>query len=893
VSERARGRRAFNFPWRTRRRIADDVDTELAFHLESRIRDLMAAGETHADAERRALREFGDIEDARRYMTSIDRATEQTHRRREHMRDLLQNARYALRRMRTAPVFTMTAVATLAIGIGANTAVFSVVDAALIRRLPYPNAERVVTIYDLASFGPFASSAANFLDYRNQSRSFDAAAAFFAYSRTVTGLGDPQSVPTTLVTDEFFKVLGVNAISGRLFGPEEQQVEDAKYAIISHSLWQRLFAGLSVVGRRVDIDGAGYSIVGVMPPGFSYPGRTDIWTPLVFDSEDLESQRGAHYLDVVALLTPGVTPAAADADVRAVAARLAKTFPNTNAKYSATAQPFREALIGATPKRALLVLFAAVALVALIACVNVANLVLARGTSRSRELAVRLALGASPRDLLSMALTESLLLALIGGLAGLFVAKGLSGVLDGLRPEGLREVGELQVSWVAAGFTLLVSMIAGTLFGLAPGMQAIRRTTVQPALSTGGRAGTGERRTHRLRSILVSAELALAVILLCGAGLLIKSFTRLQQVDTGFDARNILVVGLSMPDARYGATGKAVLAIEDVVRRVNAVPGVLRASGMNILPLDGGRYSISTRAVDGAVIPSADQPSTQIRVVTPGLFRTLDVGLRSGRDFTTGDRMGSTPVVIVNESAATLLWKGVDPIGHHVVISTRFTEDTARASGTVIGVISDIRDIALGTKPSPTIYFPHAQAPWSEMSIIARAAPRTDPLSLVKPLRREIGLVDPLLPLIRPRTMDDLLTRSVAQPRFSTLLMTVFASLAVLLAVIGVFGVMAYIVGERTREIGIRMALGASAQRVVQETLWRAAVPLLWGLILGLGGTVWLTRLMTRLLYDVKPTDPSVLGGVTFGLAIVALMAAYLPARRASSIDPLLALRAD
>ena len=887
-------KRAFNFPWRSRRRIAADVDIELAFHIESRIQELMATGETHADAQARALREFGDIEDARAYMTRIDRATEHTHRRREHMLDLLQNIRYALRRMRTAPVFTATAIATLAIGIGANTAVFSVVDAALIRRLPYPNAERVVAVYDVAPFGPFATSAANFLDYRNQSRSFAAAAAYFSYARTVTGLGDPQSVPTAMVSDDFFKVLGVSAAAGRLFGPGEYQEEDARFAIVSHAMWQRLFGGRAdVVGQRFDLEGKSYAIVGVMPRGFAYPARTEIWTPLVFDMADLESQRGAHYIDVIATLKPGVTPGAADADVKAVAARMAKAWPNTNRDYSAEARPLRASLIGETPKRALTILFAAVGLVALIACVNVANLVLARGTSRSRELAVRLALGASPRDLLSMSLTESVLLAMIGGLAGLMVAKGLSGVLDGLRPEGLRDVGELQISWAAAGFTLLVSLIAGLLFGIAPGVQAIRRSSMQAALAAGGRAETGERNTHRLRSMLVSAELALAVILLSGAGLLIKSFTRLQQVDTGFNAENILVVGLSLPDARYGATEKSVVAIEDVLRRANAIPGVARAAGMNILPLDGDRYSISTRAVDGARITAADQPSTQIRVVTPGLFRTLGIAVKSGRDFTSGDRLGASPVVIVNESAARLLWKDVDPLGHHVEISTKFTEDTTRANGTVVAVVSDIRDRALGTKPSPIIYFPHGQAPWSEMSIVARAADGMEPLSLIRPIRAEIGRVDPLLPLVRPRTMDDVVSVSVAQPRFATLLMTIFASLAVLLAIIGVFGVMAYIVGQRSREIGIRMALGASEKRVVRETLLRAATPLVAGVAVGLLGTVWLVRLMTKLLYDVQPRDPAVLGGVAAGLVVIALIAAYIPARRASTVDPLMALRSD
>jgi putative ABC transport system permease protein len=887
-------KRAFNFPWRSRRRIAADVESELAFHIESRIRDLMAAGETHANAEARALREFGDIKDARDYMTSIDRATEHTHRRREYMRDLWQNARYALRRMRTAPVFTATAIATLAIGIGANTAVFSVVDAALIRRLPYPNAERVVAVYDRAPWGPFVTSPANFNDYRAQSRSFDGMAAVNSYSRTITGLGDPQYVPGVAVTLDFFRVLGVTPALGRAFGDAELQPGSTRYAIISHALWHRLLGGRAdVVGQRLTLDGDSYAIIGVMPRGFSYPARTEIWTPQAFSTRDLETQRGAHYLDVVALLKPGVTRDAADADVAAVAKRLAQTFPNTNKDYSATVTPLRESLIGETPKRALVVLFVAVGLVALIACVNVANLVLARGTSRSRELAVRLALGASPRDLLSMALTESVMLAMIGGLAGLLIAQGLSGVLDALRPEGLRDVGELRISWGAAGFTFLLSLLAGLLFGLAPGVQASRRRSMQAALAAGGRAETGERHTHRLRSMLVSAELALAVILLCGAGLLIKSFSRLQRVETGFDARNVLVLGLSLPDSRYGPTEKAALAIEDVVGRVRALPGVESVSGMNILPLDGNRFSISTRAIDGVRIPDAEQQSTQIRVVTPGLFKTLGIALKSGRDFTPGDRLGTTPVVVINESAAKLLWKNVDPLGHHVQIGTRFTNDTVRANGTVIGVVSDIRDIALGSRPNPTIYFTHAQAPFSEMSVVARVASGMDPLSLVKLIRREVGQVDPLLPLVQPRTMGDVVSVSVSQPRFATLLMTIFASLAVLLAVIGVFGVMAYIVGQRSREIGIRMALGASERRVVRETLWRATTPMLAGVVVGIVGTVWLVKLMTKLLYDVQPRDPSVLGGVAVGLALIALLAAYIPARRASSVDPLLALRSD
>ena len=887
-------RRAFAFPWRSRRRIEADIDSELAFHVQSRVAELVAGGMPRADAERSALREFGDLDDARRYLLHVDRDIESRQRRREHMRELWQDVRYALRRMRGAPVFTMTAIATLALGIGANTAVFSVVDAALLRPLPYPNEARVVAAYTNAPWGPFATSPSDFVDWRAQTRSFEEMSAVSAYPRTITGLGEPQSVNTANVTHGFFRVLGVAPVIGRVFTDEEEQYGNARYVIVSFEFWQRNFGGRpDVLGQRMDVNGNSYAVVGVMPRGFAYPGRTQLWMPLVFSPKELASQRGAHYLDVIALLKHGVSLAPADADLAAVQAQLAKTYPDTDRDYSASVEPLRDALVGGTPKRALLILILAVALVALIACANVANLVLARGTSRAREMAVRLALGASPRDLAYMALTENVLLALLGGAAGLALAWVLSGALDSLRPASLRVVGDLRMSGTTALFTLVVSTLVGFVFGLVPAFQAARRTTLQPALQAGGRAELGERRTNRLRSSLVAAEVALAVVLLSGAGLLIKSFTRLQQVDTGFDARNLLVYDVSLPDARYTTSESMAAGFAEIRRRAAAVPGVAAVGSMSILPLDGSSYSISTRSVDGQVFASADQPSTQIRILTPGTLATLGVRLLRGRDVAETDRLGAAPVVLVNEAAARLLWRDEDPLGHSLVISTRFTDDTTRASGTVVGVVADIRDRSLGTPSRPIVYFPHAQAPWSDMNFVVRPAAGLRPMSLVSALRSELHAVDPLLPMVEPRTMDDVVNASVQQPRFATLLMTVFAALAVVLAVIGVFGVMAYIVGQRSREIGIRMALGASQHRVVLETLTKAAAPLLVGVALGLAATLASVRVMTKLLYDVAPRDPTVLGGVVLGLAAVAVIAAYLPARRASGVDPLIALRSD
>jgi putative ABC transport system permease protein len=887
-------KRLFRIPWRTRAHIEDDVERELAFHLESRVADLVAMGASEHDARERARHEFGDLDDARRYMVRVDNDIEISQRRRDHVQMLWQDITYALRRIRSAPVFALTAILTLALGIGANTAVFSVVDAALLRPLPYPNADRVAELFELGPRGRFVASAPDFADWRAQSHSFDEMAAVNPYGRTLTGIGEPRSIPGASVTGGFFRIFGVAPEVGRDFTPDEIVTGNSHFAVIAHALWQQSFGGRrDVIGRTMQLDGMSYTIVGVMPSGFTYPGRTQIWTPLAFTPDDMATQRGAHYLEVVGLLKRGVTLSSADGDVRLIATRLAQQYPNTNKGYSATVTSLRNYLVGDASKRALIVLLVAVALVALIACANVANLVLARGTSRGREMAVRLALGASPRDLAYMAVTESVLLALFGGIAGFLLAKSLAGALDALRPEALQQVGALEIRATAGLFTFVVSLLLGALFGIGPGMQAARRSSLQQALAAGGRTGSASRESGRLRAAFVAAEIALAVVLVSGAGLLIKSFVRLESVDAGFDASHLVTYSLSLPDARYSPPERARIAIDEIVRRTTELPGVTAAGAISILPLSDDAYSITTSSIDGVDIPPTEQPSTQVRIVTAGALPTLGVTMKAGRGFEAGDRAGGARVVLVSESAARLLWKGVNPIGHRITIGTRFGLGGERGNGTVVGVVSDIHDASLGAPPRPTVYFPHSQTPVSDMTVVIRTAANAQRLSVLNGAREVLRQVDPLLPMVGAQSMDDVAAASVAQPRFATLLMTIFAALAMTLAAIGVFGVVGYVVGQRTREIGIRMALGASQTRVVSETVLQAATPLFVGLVAGVAGTLAVVQLLTTMLHDVAPYDPVVLGGVTIGLAVVALAAAYLPARRASGVDPLLALRSD
>ena len=556
-------------------------------------------------------------------------------------------------------------------------------------------------------------------------------AAMNVFPRTLTGYGDAQPVPSATVTDDFFDVMGVHPVQGRAFAPDELVSGQTNAVILSDGLWRSTFGSRTdLLERAIQLDGRSFQVVGVMPPGFDYPSGAKLWTPWAFSADEMRTQRGAHYLTVVARLRDGVAMDAAVGELAGIARHLAELYPGTNKDDSATARSLRDDLVGATPRRALIILLGAVALVTLIACANVANLLLARGEARRRELAMRASLGARPRDLIGMALTESVLLSLAGGAAGVLVAWMGTRVLDAMRPADLRSLGAARVDLPVLGFALGLSVLTGLLFGLAPAIQAVRAGVAQGALRPDSRGSVGSREGWRARSLLVAAELALAVMLLAGAGLLTRSFARLQGVAPGFNASGVLTFQLSLPDARYPDANRSERFYEQLLDGIRAMPGVASADAISGLPLDDYDYQISTHSLDGRTIESSVQPSTQIRLVTGGFFRTLGIRLRRGRTFTDADRDGAPNVVVMNEAAARLLFKGQDALGHALEIGTGFGLGRGRAGGEVVGIVDDVHDDALGTPPRPTIYLAHAQFPVTDMAVAVRAAAGVDPISL-------------------------------------------------------------------------------------------------------------------------------------------------------------------
>ena len=871
-----------------------DADDEIGFHLQELERGFRARGMNPDEAARAAREQFGSVERTRRRMRS---GSVRAYRRTERAlwwRTMAFDARLAARKLLHQPGFTAAAVLTLALGIGANSAVFSVVNATLLRPLPYGDPTRIVKLYEHIRGSDEVASPPDFVDWSRYTHAFSAMAAMYEDTPTLTGHGDPLPLSGAYVTQGFFDAMGVHPALGYAFTADQTTYGQTDAVILSDGLWRRLFgARTDIIGEKVQIDGTTRRVTGVMPPNFAYPDRSVLWLPLAFSDTALSTQRGAHYLDVVARLKPAVSLDAATRDVDALARQLALTYPRTNKDNGARAIPLRDSLVGPSSRTALLILLGAVALVALIACVNVANLLLARGAARQREFAVRTALGARPRDLVGMALVESVMLALMGGAAAVLVGFTATRAMHAIRPPSLDQFGTAGIDLHVLGFTFILSVITGLLFGLAPAVQSARLSTLSGTMQAGGRGGTIGRGGWKVRGALVAGELALAMILLAGAGLLIRSFARLQQVPAGFDASRVAAFDLSLPDARYPMPQQSEIFFDRMLAGLRQLPGVQTAAAITGLPLSGYNYSITTRAIDGQIIPDADQPSTQIRVATPDYFKTLGISVLAGRPFAETDRYGAPNVVVVNETAARLLWRGVNPLGHTMEIGTTFGLGRGRAGGQVIGVVHDVHDNQLQSKPRPTVYLSHAQFPVTELTIVAKTAPGIDPVHLAAAVRRQLHDIDPYLPVRDFTSMEHVMGQSVADQRFAMLLLASFAMLALVLAAIGVFGVMSYVVGQRTREIGVRMALGASEATVVRETVRRAMPSVVFGVTLGVVGALVLTRLMTRLLYDVTPADAGTFIVMTTALVVIACLSAWVPARRASRVDPVTALRAE
>jgi len=805
------------------------------------------------------------------------------------MDHLRQDVLYALRRLVKAPAFTLVAVATLALGIGANSAIFSVVDGVLLKPLPYPEPDRLVGVYHVADGHRAVMSGPNFTDIAKSATTLEGAAAISTGRAILTGKGEPTRLPIAEVSAAFFSVLRVRPELGRPFAATENTPGSTHVVILSHALWQQRFGGdAGVIGRRIMLDGVAKEVVGVMPAGFAYPDGREAWMPIEYDDNFVSKQRASWYLDVIARLRPNVTPQQSAAEVETLGRGLARQYPDADSEIGMSTYPLLDALIGDV-RRAVFVLLGAVGFVLLIACTNVANLLLARAAARGSEMAVRTALGANRSRLVRQLLTESVLLSLIGAGAGLLLAVWGVDLLVRLKPAGIPRLDNVHVDATVIAFTVAIAIVTGILFGLVPAFNATRG--LSDTLKDGGRGAVGARGGSRVRAVLVMAELALAVMLLAGAGLLLRSFMKLEAVDPGFRIGPALTFDLTLPDARYKEDERQIAFFDQLLPRLRALPGVRGASAILGLPLSGLDIIISFQVQGRPPVPPSQQPAMQVRVATPDYFPNIGIPLKRGRLFTDDDRAGTARVVLISETAARQFFPGENPIGRTITLGWGRGPGKPRAGGEVVGIVGDVKDGGLNEASQPQIYLPYRQWPVGSMTVVVTTA--VPPLSLTDAVRSSVYALDGNLPVSNVSTLDAVVAKSISQQRFYMLLLTMFAAIALVLAAVGIFGVLSYAVSQRTREIGIRMALGAQGRSVVGLVVRQAMLLVAAGIAAGLALGLSLSQTMTRMLFGVTPTDPATFAGVAVLLASVALLASYLPAWRATRVDPIVALRSE
>ena len=809
------------------------------------------------------------------------------------METFWQDFRYSWRLLLATPGFTLVAVVALALGIGANTAIFSVVNAVLLRPLPYRQPEQLVMVWEHNRPRARAQNVvnvANFLDWRDQSTVFAQLAGFYDTRFNLTGVAEPEELIGQVVEPNFFPLLGVDAARGRTFTPEEGRQGGPNVVILSHGLWQRRFgADPGLVGRTIKLNGQDYNVVGVMPPEFRFFVRqgslsgqpSEMWLPLSL-SPNMRVRRG-RFMSAVARLQPGVRPEQAQAEMNTVGSRLEQQYPEFNKGWGVNLVPLHEQLVGEI-QRALWVLLGAVGFVLLIACANVANLLLARAATRGREIAIRTALGAGRGRIVRQLLTESLALAVLGGLAGLLLARWGVDLLLALSPPNLLGLKEVALEPRVLGFTLLVSVLTGVIFGLAPAL-VTSRLNLNDSLKEGGRGASGGR-GHRTRGALVLAQIAIALVLLIGSGLMVRSLLRLQAVNPGFDAQGLLTARLLLPNSKYGEDQKRVAFFHQLIARVAALPGVRAAGAIDALPFGSTLGSATGFSVVGRPDPlPAERPTVDVRVVDQNYFAAMSIPLLKGRLFTEREATEESHVVVINEAMARLNFPGEDPIGKRVVINMK----DENLPNEIIGVVGDVKHTGLDVEPRAMTYWPHPELARSGMTLVVRAD--GDPLGLTAAVRREVQAMDADQPIADVRTMAQLLADAVARARFSALLLAIFAAVALVLAGVGIYGVMAYAVAQRTHEIGVRRALGAQTGDVLRLVLRQGMTLALAGVGVGLVAALALTRVLASLLYGVSATDPLTFVGLAALLATVALLACLIPARRAAKVDPMVALR--
>ena len=804
------------------------------------------------------------------------------------MKTLLQDIRYGFRTLFQKPSFTIAAILALGLAIGSSSAMFSVVNAVILKPLNFDDSENVVIIWESAprlNFDTFTASPANFVDWRTQAKSFEYMAAYQRSQFTLTGTNDAaERVPGALVSSDYFKLMKTPAFLGRTLLPEEAAPGKDKVVLVSYGFWnRRLGADREVVGRQLVLNGEPYNIVGVMPDRFMYPTNTELWAPTDIN---VNQGRGGHYLVAIGRLKAGVTIDTATTEMKKISGDLSRAYPDSNDGWTTKVINLHDDIISGV-RQSLYILLGAVGFVLLIACANVANLLLARGTDRNKEIAVRTAMGASRGRIMRQLLTESVILAIAGGVLGIILAYVALGTLVSMAPPTLPRVQETVMDRTVLAFAVALSLLTGVAFGILPAFQ-VSKTGLGDSLKDATRGSSGGSERHRVRRLLVVSEIALTIIVLVGAGLMLQSLGKLAGVDVGFNPKNVLTAQFNLSRIRYGTPEAQMALMDRVMERLSSLPGVTNAATTSALPLGGGSMVI-TYQIAGRSVPPQDQPSAAIRFITPNYFKALQVPMVKGREFTDQDRATSPAVILINEALARREFPNEDPLGKQMLVGYGNSSDDGQTPRTIIGVVKDMRIISVRGNPEPQYYLPLGQMPFPNLAVALRTTGQ--PGSLASAVKNEMKNLDADIALFNVRPFEEVVAASIGQARFNASLLATFAGVALLLASVGVYGVMAYSVNQRTHEIGIRMALGQRRTSVLSMILREALILTGIGLVIGIIGAFALTRVMETMLFNVDPTDPVTFLEVSLVLIVVAALAGYFPARRATRVDPMIALR--